>query len=97
MPSIEITPQQARALARGEDITVFATPMPPRTYIVVFDTGNAFKVKTPPGEELPPLGRSSNIHLRGQCTLIAKGPHHADLGHVQSSCGGAGYVVPVPS
>jgi hypothetical protein len=48
MPTIEISQQQAEALARGEHVTL-APPSPPRprrSYILVSPLGNVFTIKT---------------------------------------------------
>lgn len=45
MPTIQISPEQAQALARGENITIAAPKL--RTYIAVLtQTGNVYRIKT---------------------------------------------------
>lgn len=89
-PTIEITAEQAQALSRGEDITIVAPENEENCYIIVFDTGNVFKVLT--YQEVP---TSSSVSLRidGECTLIAKGPHDSPLGTTQSHIEGTGIAV----
>lgn len=96
MPTIEISRAQATRLARGESITIYPPRPRSRTYIAVFDNGNVFKVELAPGRPNPTEGPDQHIDLKGRCTLIAKGVHPEPLGHTQSSCGGNGYVIPVP-
>lgn len=44
MPTIEVTAEQARALARGEDITIAApNPRIGKTYVVVLDDGRIWR------------------------------------------------------
>lgn len=78
MPTIEVTQEQADALARGENVTLAPPPKPRKRYIVVTQRGNVYDVRsrTPIQTFHEPYGRSINV--RGACRLIAKG---ATSGH----------------
>lgn len=88
METIEITAEQRRALERGESITI--QPEPQRTYIVVYDNFNVFRV-TPPRGKVMPTGTRLNIntpHGWGECAeLVAKGPHTKEIGFKQRTGG----------
>lgn len=92
MPSIEITEDQATALAAGRSITI---DPPERRYIIVFDNGNVFDVTT---NQVVNVNYRQEHDIRGaKCKLIAKGPHACDIGDVQRSVFGDGIAIEVPN
>lgn len=89
MPTIEITREQADALARGENVTL--SP-PEARYIVVTINGNAYDVKAK--ATLPtgyfPGGLGEDVH--GSATLRIAGPRKAGReGQVQTTI--TGFVI----
>jgi hypothetical protein len=90
MPNIEITPEQADALARGEDITIEA---PRNRYICVMRTGNVFDVLT--SQELKNGDQLFTIYSN-DIRLIARGPHSGKLGRLdQRSVAGQGVITKI--
>ena len=95
MPTIEITPEQAAALANGKSIVVD----PPKTYryIVVFtDSGNVWEFATQAPYEKIGWGDHS---IAGKCTLLRAGAINAPVGYTNESDsrGGPGWVIDVTS
>lgn len=84
VPTIEVTPAQLAAWDSGEPITKTR-----RRYIVVFTSwgnrgSNVYDVLTT--QDLPQVGALFDV--KGECRLIAKGPHTQDVGFVQKDIGG---------
>lgn len=91
MPSIEITPAQARALARGDNITIKPESKSKRYLAIFLDTENIFRFESDRGEQCY-VPRA--VTLNG-ATLVGKGAHGSPLGFVQRSAAGTAIVVPL--
>lgn len=82
MPTIEITAAQAKALAAGENVTI--APQQHR-YIVAISNGNTFECLSSEEHRVGFYESGSPIKVRGECKLIAKGPHSGEPGHIQNA------------
>lgn len=90
MPSIEITAEQASALARGENIAVEA-PKPVKKYIAVFpNTGNIYEFSTDKEIETGSLKFQALSLIEAK--LVRKGTHVQHVGRTQKSLYGEGIV-----
>jgi hypothetical protein len=101
MPTIEISQEQAAALANGENVTLTPAPqLPAKQFIVVADNGNVWI--TDPTTDYPTTdypstsGRWVDVARGTVSTLVAKGPHGRGLGHRQDSIGTTGKLIEIP-
>jgi hypothetical protein len=93
MPTIEVTQEQAAALARGENVTLTAPK--PKRYIITFNSGNVFEVTTTQHVPTNESVRHNLVDSSTKAVLILDAVHGGRPGHVQNTISGTGVAVDV--